>query len=31
MRQVEIAMDGYRKDLYKRLASKEDLDSFEYR
>ena len=24
-------MDGYKKDLYKRLASKDDLDSFEYR
>ena len=24
-------MDGYKKDLYMRLASKEDLDSFEYR
>ncbi len=24
-------MDGYKKDLYTRLASKEDLDSFEYR
>jgi hypothetical protein len=31
MNQVEIAMDGYKKDLYQRLASKEDLDSFEYR
>lgn len=31
MNQVEIAMDGYKKDLYQRLASKEDLDSFEYK
>jgi hypothetical protein len=31
MNQVEIAMDGYKKDFYQRLASKEDLDSFEYR
>lgn len=31
MSQVEIQMDGYKKDLYQRLASKEDLDSFEYR
>ena len=31
MNQVEIALDGYKKDLYQRLASQDDLDSFEYR